>query len=386
MAADDTPQIARVTWTVVRVPFVRPFATAHGAMRHREGVLITFEAEGGLAGVGEATPWPAFGLGDVGDALRVIVTLAPRLVGRAAGRALDIFAGLDLAKPGVAAAHCAIDLAAYDLVGKARGVSVATLLGGARGQGEAGGVAVNATIGAIAPGAAAMTARAAITAGYDCLKVKVGAGPLAEDEARVAAVRDAAGPGVLIRLDANGAWGETEAITAIARLARYDLELIEQPVAADDLAALARVRRAVKVPLAADEAVRNLDDARRIAALAAADVLVIKPMVCGGLVAGRAILDLAAAVGLGAFVTTTIDFGPGIAGALALGQGSNLRHCGLATAGLLESTLVRDVPMAIGGRMAMPKGLGLGVTLDGALVERYGADGKLAPRITAPLG
>ena len=313
----DTPRITRATWMRVRVPFVRPFATAHGVMTHREGLIITLEAEGGLCGVGEATPWPAFGLGDATDAARILAAIAPRLPGLPAAHATGVFADLDLAAPGVAAARCGIDLAAYDLIGKARGLPVAALLGAPITSDGASSVPVNATIGAVSPAAAAEAAQRAVAAGFTCLKIKVAAGPLAEDDARVAAVRAAVGPGVLLRLDANGAWREAEAITAIARLSRHNLELIEQPVAANDLAALARVRSTVRIPIAADEAVRDLDDARRIIAMDAAASLVVKPMVCGGLTTGRAILFLAAESGLAAFVTTTIDFGPG-AGALAL--------------------------------------------------------------------
>lgn len=366
----DSPRISRVSWAGVRVPFARPFATAHGAMTHREGLIVTLEAEGGLIGVGEATPWLAFGLGDATDAERILAALAPRLPGLPAADFNAAFAGLNLAAQGVAAARCGIDLAAHDLLGKARMVSVASMLGGSEGAAS---VPVNATIGALPPNDAAEAARRAVAAGFTCLKVKVAAGPLAEDDARVAAVRAAAGSNALIRIDANGAWDEAEAIAAIERLSRYGLELVEQPVAADDFAAMARVRRAVEVPIAADEAVRDLEDARQIIALGAADVLVIKPMVCGGLAAGSAILSLAVEARLGAFVTTTIDFGPGIAGALALsasGQ-SAMRHCGLATAGLLESTLVRELPAVAGGMMAVPRGAGLGVSVDEGLVGRY---------------
>ncbi|MFN8539027.1 MAG: hypothetical protein U0232_16320 [Thermomicrobiales bacterium] len=102
----DTPRIARATWVRVRVPFVRPFATSHGVMTHREGLIITLEAEGGLFGVGEATPWPAFGLGDATDAAHVLAAIAPRLPGLPADRATAPFANLDLAAPGVAAARC----------------------------------------------------------------------------------------------------------------------------------------------------------------------------------------------------------------------------------------------------------------------------------------
>jgi L-Ala-D/L-Glu epimerase len=370
----DTPRIARVTWVGVRVPFARPFATAHGAMTHRDGLIVTLEAEGGLRGIGEATPWPAFGLGAVADAARLLAAIAPRLIGLRADSLAALFVDLDLVAPGVAALRCGLDLAAHDLIGKARGVPVATLLGAPAAADGADSVPVNATIGALSPEDAAGVARRAVAAGFTCLKIKVAAGPLAEDDARVAAVRAAVGPGVLLRLDANGAWGEDEAIAAIARLSRHGLELIEQPVAADDPAALARVRRAARVPVAADEAARTLDDARRIIALGAADALVIKPMVCGGLATGRTILDLAAEAGLAAFMTTTVDFAPGIAGALALSAAtrqSATLHCGLATAGLLESSLARDLPIATGGRMAVPQSPGLGVTLDDELLRRY---------------
>lgn len=373
----DTPRIIRATWVRVRVPFARPFATSHGVMTHREGLIITLEAEGGLSGVGEATPWPAFGLGDATDAARILAAIAPRLPGLPADRATAHFANLDLAAPGVAAARCGLDLAAHDLIGKARGCSVASLLGAPDASGDPVSVPVNATIGALLPADAAEAARRAVATGFTCLKIKVAAGPLSEDDARVTAIRAAVGPAILLRIDANGAWTEAEAIAAIARLSRHNLELVEQPAAADDLAALVRVRRAVPVPVAADESVRTLDDARRIIALDAADALVVKPMVCGGLTPGRAILDLAAESGLAAFVTTTIDLAPGIAGALALSSATAQTptlHSGLATAALLESALSHDLPSVTGGTMAVPQTPGLGVTLDPALIQRYARD------------
>src|SRR4029077_7258821 len=106
---------------------------------------------------------------------------------------------------------------------------------------------------------------------YPAVKVKVGD---AAGLALVAAVRDAVGPEVGVRVDANGAGDVDTAGAMIARLPRNDLEYVEQPVATlDDLA---RVRRRVTVPVAADECVRTLDDARRLKALGAADVIVLK--------------------------------------------------------------------------------------------------------------
>lgn len=151
---------------------------------------------------------------------------------------------------------------------------------------------------------------AAALAGYPAVKVKVG-GP--RDVELVAAVRDAVGPHVALRVDANGAWDLDTAVAAIGRLARFDLELIEQPV--ESLEDLARLRRWVEVPVAADECVRSPDDARRLRALDAADVLVLKVQPAGGV---RAALELADLAGVPALASSMYETSVGVAAGLAL--------------------------------------------------------------------
>lgn len=363
-------KVARVAWCSVRVPFVRPFGTARGRLAHRDALLLTLTLDDGRAGWGEAAPWPLFGQGDIADAAHVVGEIAPQLIGLAIADVPLILADLNLARRGAPAASCAFDLAWHDLLGRAQGLTTARLLGGTATR-----IPVNAAIGADTPLAAAAAAREAVAVGFGCIKLKVAVGALADDEARVAAVREAIGPEIRLCLDANGGWTPAVASTAIARLARYDLELVEQPVPADDLAGLARVRRSVDTPIAADEAVRDLDSARHIAELGAADLLVIKPMTVGGLRAGKAILDLAASAGLGALITTTIDFGLGIAGALHLAAclPAPIRHCGLATACLLRTDLTHEPVPVRGGAIALSAVPGLGVTIDETLVRRYAA-------------
>jgi O-succinylbenzoate synthase len=160
---------------------------------------------------------------------------------------------------------------------------------------------------------------------YPAVKVKVRD---AAGLALVAAVRDAVGPEVGVRVDANGAWDLDTAVAMIARLARHDLEYVEQPVATlDDLA---RVRRRVTVPVAADECVRTLDDARRLKALGAADVIVLKQQPLGGV---RAALDIADAAGVPAVVSSMMETSVGIAAGVALAAAlPELPYaCGLAT-------------------------------------------------------
>ncbi len=175
--------------------------------------------------------------------------------------------------------------------------------------------------------------------GYPAVKVKVRD---AAGVALVGAVRDAVGPGVALRVDANGAWDVDTAITMIARLARYDLEYVEQPVATlDDLA---RVRRLVDVPVAADECIRSLDDARRLHTLDAADVIVLKQQPLGGV---RAALEVAEAAGVHAVVSSMMETSVGIAAGVALAAAlPDLSYaCGLATLGALPGD-VTHTPLA----------------------------------------
>ena len=208
-------------------------------------------------------------------------------------------------------------------------------------------VAVNDLVPAVAPDHAAALAARAVASGARCLKVKVGPGA---DEDRVAAVRDAIGRHVRLRVDANGAWDLDRATTAVGRLARYDLELVEQPVAAlDDLA---RLRRRVDVPLAADEAVRDLDDARRLARLEAADAVVVKVQPLGGVAPAMAVAE---AAGVPAVVSALYETSVGIAAGLALAAAlPELPYaCGLGTAALLAADVVADPLLPVGGELVV---------------------------------
>jgi O-succinylbenzoate synthase len=180
---------------------------------------------------------------------------------------------------------------------------------------------------------------AAALRGAPAVKVKVGRGPIEGDVERVRAVRDAVGPAVAVRVDANGGWDVDTAVDAITRLARFDLELVEQPVASmHDMAA---VRRRVDVPLAADECVRSVDDARGLRALGAADVVVLKVQPLGGV---RRALEVADAAGVPAVVTSMYETSVGIAAGVALACAlPELPYaCGLATLDLVAGDVTRE--------------------------------------------
>jgi O-succinylbenzoate synthase len=164
----------------------------------------------------------------------------------------------------------------------------------------------------------------------------------------VASVRDAVGPRVALRVDANGAWDVDTAVTMIGRLARYDLELVEQPVATlDDLA---RVRRRVDVPIAADECIRSVEDAERLHANEAADAVILKVQPLGGV---RAALAVAEAAGVPAIPSSMMETSVGLAAGLALAASlPELPYaCGLATASLLAADVTHEPLVPVDGML-----------------------------------
>lgn len=203
-------------------------------------------------------------------------------------------------------------------------------------------IPVNTTV----PAVDAATAHRLVTAsGCATAKVKV-AEPgqaLADDVERVAAVREALGPGGALRVDANAAWDVETAVLAIARLQRAagGLEYVEQPCRT--LEELRELRRRVEVPLAADESVRTADDPLRIAGLDAADVIVVKVQPLGGV---QRALEVVEAAGLPAVVSSALETSVGLATGVALAAAlPELPYaCGLGTATMLTSD-VTDRPL-----------------------------------------
>jgi len=363
-------RIVEIAWLPFQIPYAAAFTTAHGSESARAGAIIRVTSAGGLVGLGEASPLPAFRGGTLVDALAIIADLAPQMVGHDLGRAIELIDRLDDTAPGASAVACGFDTAIHDLRARAAGVPLARLLD----PQAAAAVPVNATIGATEIAAAELAAGRAAQAGIKCVKLKVGvAGTQPAELARIAAVRAALAPGVRLRLDANAAWDVPQAIDIIRAAGRYDLEFVEQPVAAGDLAGMARVRASVGTPIAADESIRGPEQARRVIAASAADVLIVKPMMAGGLRRGREIIALAAAAGLQSLVTTTIDSGVGVAAALHLAATLPMPSlaCGLATGALLAADLLPQPIQVRNGAIQLSDEPGLGVRIDERQARRY---------------
>jgi o-succinylbenzoate synthase len=333
-------------------------------------VLLALESDSGLTAYGEATPIGGFGLESIEESERALEGLARGLLGRDPSDGLSLLEELRARAPRAPVARAALDAALHDLRARAEGQSLAALLSGGEARLERGAVRVNALVSGGDPAEVEARARAAALEGYGTLKLKVGARGLAEDELRVAALRRGAGAEPKLRLDAGCAWDEKTAGEALARLARFEIEFVEQPVAAGDVAGLARLRASSPIALAADEAAVTESDAARVIESRAADVIVVKPAAAGGLRPAARIAARARDAGLRIVVTSLLDSAIAVAAALHFTASleGELPACGLATGSLFERDLAQ-LPQVRDGRLSLPSGPGLGIVPDADALE-----------------
>ena len=229
-------------------------------------------------------------------------------------------------------------------------------------------VAVNATVPAVDPASVA-----GILARFDgcrTAKVKVAESGqrLADDVARVRAVRAAMGPEGRIRVDANGGWNLDEAEHAIHALTEFDLEYVEQPCSSvDELAELHRRIKYLGIPIAADESVRKAADPIAVARAGAADIVVVKAQPLGGL---RRALRIVADAGLPAVVSSALDTSVGLAMGVALAAAlPDLEYdCGLGTAALLGADVIAPGLTPQGGSLSVGR-----VVPEPALLDAHAA-------------
>ncbi len=267
---------------------------AYGSYPVFEYALLKLHANDGTVGLGEAAPDPEVTGETQAGVIATLEGFAPLVAGRDPFDIAAIMAEAEAQAPNFPAARAALDMALYDLMGKALGVPVYKLLGGKAREG----MRLYPVIPLDTPQTMAERAAGFVQTGYRVLKLKIGTDPT-EDEARVAAVHKAVGSEVRLRLDVNQGWGDAAtALKALDRLARFNVEWVEQPVAADDLDALAEVTAAAELPIMVDEGCHSPADALKIVGRSAADIINIKLMKCGGLYRAMQILAIAQAAGV----------------------------------------------------------------------------------------
>ncbi len=327
--------------------FATPLVTSYGELAERDLFTVELDGGDGAVGRGESAPLEAYDgvpAAAVAEALSLYAELLREFDADVPGHILLDACRTALELP---EALAAVDLALWDRAGRRAGRPVAALLS----EAHLPAVEVNATIGALDRAGAASAAARAAGEGYGCVKLKVGVG---DDAGRVAAVRAALGPGVALRLDANGAWDVETAVRMIDALAPAGLELVEEPV--HGVQAVREVRARVATRVSIDE---TADEPGALTA-AVADAVCLKIGRCGGIGGLLSQAALVRATGADVYLASTMDGPLGIAAAVHAAAALKVDvACGLATLGHFEDALETLELRVVDGAIRVPRGPGL---------------------------
>jgi L-alanine-DL-glutamate epimerase-like enolase superfamily enzyme len=361
------PRVESVEIFCVQLPYREAFTIATGTSTASWNLVVKVVVEGGVEGWGEGSPSYTV----LGETRGSVVASARRLAELlAAERELSPERLYELCSQSLSpSAAAAVEEAVLDAWARSAGVSVAKLLGGPYREA----VETDVTIGIMEPEEQAKRALKFVEMGFRVLKLKLGLDP-EKDVERVRAVRDAVGEGVRIRVDANQGWSVEQAVSVINRIARFDVEYVEQPVRWDDLQGLARVRRESPLPIAVDESVKKPADVFKVARAEAADIVNIKVMKSGGLLGALRVAHASEAAGLANMVGCMGEGRLGITGAVCFAASAlNVKYVDLDSDVLLAEDYAEGGSAIEKGVRKVPEGPGLGVKVDASKLTKLAA-------------
>jgi muconate cycloisomerase len=366
--------IAAITSTIVDVPTVRQHKLSQTSVTAQSYVIVQLRLANGVVGIGEAATLggPRWAEESV-EAIKANIDayIAPALIGLRADRFEAAGIAMDAAAKRNNAAKGAIESALFDAVGKTLGVPASALLGGAVRDS----IPVLWTLASGDPAQEIEEAERKLEARlHRTFKVKIGAQTPDADMARMRRLATALGDRAQLIVDANQAWDETVSARCLPQLAEMGVALVEQPVPAWNLAAMARLRaRTGTPPLLADENVFDTHDMLAVATAGAADAVSLKIVKHGGLLGVRKVAAVAEAAGIELYGGCLLESSIGAAAHLQVF--STLRElawgCEHFGPQILTADLVTEPLRYADFQVYLPTGPGLGVTLDEVAMRRF---------------
>jgi muconate cycloisomerase len=357
------------------VPLKAEFAIRSGrGGAHTESpfLLVKVHTDEGVVGIGEASCTPRWSGEDQVTGAHLIRTyLEPLLVGEDPCQVEHLSLKFRLAFAANYFTKAAVEMALWDLAGKAAHKPVYELLGGKVRDS----IRTKWSVSGLEPNKAADIATWAVAQGFKAMKVKVGLEPEG-DVARVSAVRSAIGSAIKLGVDANGGWAPEVALPTIERLYGHNIYFVEQPLPPEDIEGMVWIRRQIRVPLVADESVYTLQDAKQLTLMQAANVFSIYIGKAGGIGPARRIAEFAAAHGLKCTLGSNLELGVGSAAmahlaVAAQGIAAEEFPCDIIGPFFYEDDIVRAPAKTKPGETQPNELPGLGVELDEAKVARY---------------
>jgi len=349
----------------LNIRFHKPFRISLGVMEAAANILVRVHADDGLYGLGEGAPvW--FIAGETqAIAFAAAQDLARLLIGK---NPLDIETRMQELNAFLAhntTAKSAFDMALYDLLGKHAGLPLYALLGGPGRKFH-----TDLTIGIDAPEVMAREAFDIQARGFSAIKIKLGAGR-ADNVARVRAIRQAVGPDIPIRIDANQGWDPVTAIAILNDLAPCGIQYCEEPVRCWNNAGLRRVREHSPIPITADESLFDHHDAFRLAAMGACDYFNIKLAKSGGIYNALKINAIAEGAGMQCMLGSMSETRLGLSAAAHLVSARpNIVFADLDTAFFHAQDPILGGITYDGGAITLPETPGHGADVSPAFLEQ----------------
>ncbi len=305
--------IRRLDVARLRMPLIQPYTIAYETVFAAENILVRLQDERGRSGWGIAAPDEAVtgeSLETAAEAIERIIH--PHVIGADPTRVARSAVRLERLAPAAPGARAAIEMAMWDLLGKRAGLPVYQLLGGYRSS-----ILTSITIGISDLKDTVSESRERVKQGFRALKIK-GGRDLDEDVERLMRTREAVGPRIRLRFDANQAYDADQTLVLIEHTKAANLEMIEQPTPRDALRELRRVQRKSPVPVMADESSLNLFDAFKVARGRLADLVNVKLMKCGGIMSAMQAIAVGFSSGTAVMVGCMDESELGIAAGLAV--------------------------------------------------------------------
>ena len=361
--------VRRVDAVPVGLPLKKPMAMAGVTVSRAQNILVRVEAADGTVGWGEAASAPTM-TGDTLDGLVAAVRdhLAPLIVGENAWMRPALHRKLKSALYGNPGAHSAIEVALLDLAGQASGLPLVDLIGGTVRRA----VAPMWLLGNATPDLDIAEAQVKRAEGFGFFKLKIGTKPVDTEIAATLKLREALGTAMPLCADANCGLTFADACRYVEGTRDASLRFVEQPLARDDLEALARLAHVSPIPIGADEGIHSLADIEAHERCGAGGVS-LKLIKLGGMSAAIAAARLCTRLGLAVNVAAKIaESSIASAAAIHLACAAPAVDWGVSlTHFYLADDIVKMAPVIGAGTVALPSGPGLGITVDEAAVERY---------------
>lgn len=353
-------KIAKIETFRVAVPLIKPFKTALRTVETAESVFVRITCDNGLIGWGEAPPTVVI----TGDSILSIESaihnvLQPILLSKSLLSYETIFQDMKSALVGNSSAKAAVDMAIYDCLAQYCKLPLYQFLGGDKSELE-----TDFTVSVNGPEEMGEDAVSYIKQGFNVLKVKVGKDNISTDLERIQEIRKRVGYDVRIRLDANQGWNPKDAVRAIRKMEDNGLqiELVEQPVKADDLEGLKQVTESVDTLIMADESIFTPKQAYQVLQTRSADLINIKLMKAGGIYQAQIINQLAEVCGVECMVGSMIETRLGITAAAHFAASKkNITRFDFDAPLMLAKEIVEGGIIYSGRKITLPKGHGLGL-------------------------